>query len=149
MPEETISRDRDASWPLFSMFFLGFFGAAHSDADKEFRRRAWIAFAILFAGQLAAVFAANAVHGDSYWPRVAMAIIAMSYLVAAWWRYLSTLPELERRLQLEAVALTYVIGFGVIMTIAIGVRQPVDARYFLIIEPVRGLLLVVLSRKYR
>jgi hypothetical protein len=144
MAEETIPRNDDASWPLFSMFFLGFFGAAHSAADREFRRRSWIAFTLLFAGQTVAALAAV-----GYWPRVTIAVIAMSYLVTAWWRYLSTLPELERRLQLEAVALTYVIGFGVILTLAICVRQPVDARYFLVIEPVRGLLLVVLSRKYR
>ena len=69
-------------------------------------------------------------------------------------RYLNALDELARRIQLEALAWTYLTGLTIACALG-GVMLAYDLRpwfpspfWFILLEPIRGLWLYVVSRRY-
>jgi biotin transporter BioY len=148
------SRDSEAArWPLASMLCIGTFGSANSPAARLYHRRCWAAFAILIVGTLL-----SSVAGASYgapgteWVFAALLGGTFTYIAWALWRYVSALDELGRRVQTEAMAITYLIGMALFMALA-GVQTAtkwnISPLFFITLELIRSAVLVVVSRQYR
>lgn len=144
------SDEQGAAWPFRTMLLMGTFGSK-DPAGRRFHRQSWLALFFLVIGALVAKLVAMS------WPAVNW---LPSSVVGAWfvyvalrlWKYVSSLDELPRRLQLEAMALTYLTGFAICMFLGLfglnfGFR--INPMYFVALEPVRGAILVVLARRYR
>lgn len=142
-----------SEWPYASLFFFGFFG---SDT-KAGRLLAWRSTAALLVFVIAAMVLGGAIPQplpDIVW------VLAMPGAVGAigwaYARYLETLDELGRLIQLKACAVSYgaamVFAFALI---AVGFARPglVDAPlnylpFIALVEVVRGVALVHLARAY-
>jgi hypothetical protein len=73
--------------------------------------------------------------------------VAFAYIAWALRRYLLALDELARRLQLEAMAWTYLCGLPVALLLW-GLGITINPLLILVLEPVRGMWLYILSRRY-
>ena len=79
---------------------------------------------------------------------------AFGFIGCEFKRYIDALDELARRIQLEAVAWTYLTGFTAACALG-GVMLAYDLEgwfpnplWFTLLEPVRGLWLYVVARRY-
>lgn len=150
--------DRDAArersgWPYGSLFWMGYFGP-DSHAGKALRWR--VTFGLLLTA-----------FGPAFgrlptWPpgRAAGALLAPLGIVLVVWayaRYLASLDELRRLIQLEALALSYGtvmvlgafwLGFNVTdFAFASSTAGGMVFYSLLLAEIVRGVILVVLARR--
>jgi len=147
----------EPDWPYASLLLFGFFGSN----TPEGKRLVWQTMPAL----LVIVAAAWALLGII--PRLLPGAVLAGLIPAAvafiFWAnacYLGTLDELSRRIQVEAFAFTY----GAVMVLAAAIvavllAVPDEAARFghpaaylvllVLVEPLRGLALVVLARKYR
>jgi hypothetical protein len=69
----------------------------------------------------------------------------------SWWQYLGQLDELERRLQLEAMAWTYVVGIGAAVALGVIARYVhwnLNPGLLILLEPIRAWRLYRLTRKF-
>ena len=87
------------------------------------------------------------------WPTVQWSLTGAFFAFIAWafWKYLGELDELARRIQLEAIALTYLTGlgaFGFLTAFGYQAHWTVNPVWFIFLEPVRGLWLWRLARRY-
>ena len=152
MANQTSSPPDRAEWPFSSMLLIGTFGRSHGPAGRRYHIEAAVAVAVL----LAALLVDNAVAPAlAMRPMVFRGIVASTvfvFLGFALWRYVNSLDELSRRLQLEAMAITYICGialFVVCDTLAVGNGWTVRPVYFVAFELMRGAALAVLARNYR
>lgn len=145
--------DESAEWPYASLAFFGFFGTG-SPAGKRLARRT-TGFLLLFVvSMLGLDDGFRAVFPDLLW------LVGLpGAVVGLWWsyaRYLASLDELGRMLQLKAFA----AGYGAAMTllaIALAVawihptpRVPWELLALPIFaEGFRGLALAYVARQYR
>jgi len=152
-PEQT----ENSRWPSFPMLFFGTFGTK-TPAERRLIIRSWLAAAVCIGW----VLIAFAIHFRPK-PLIGLSIpcvlgVMASYIAWEFRRYLSAIDELARRMQLEAMAWTYLTGFvlagwlGVLTTLMYSLtRWPlvlvIPFLYFLL-EPVRAGWLYYLSRKY-
>jgi len=133
-----------AAWPYASMLIFGYFGA-DTPAGKRLARETSAALVlIVVAAVLGGVWSMGIPAG--------VAAIGWSYA-----RYLPQLDELSRSIQLRALAFSY----GAAMTLGAAVLAvalawpdaaigPAGSFVALVLaEPLRGVALVVLARKYR
>jgi hypothetical protein len=142
--------ESDVRWPIRSMLLVGTFGASQSEAGRRYHSRVWSAFAVAVGVTLLL----RAVAGDQGFRWLTGVILGplFGYIAYELWRYISALDELARRLQLEALAIVYLIGLAIVLTVAgIGNVMPfsINPLLFLALEPIRGLVLVLRSRQYR
>lgn len=107
-----------------------------------------MALLLLVLVQFSAVWVPRQYH-SWFWPATGL---AFSYISWEWWRYVSSLDELERRLQVEAAAWTYIVGMALAMTLA-GVHAVLGWRVFpgwlILLEPLRGWRLYELTRRFQ
>lgn len=135
--------DDAARWPMGSMLFIGTFGARHSAAGRRYHSRVWLALGA-YVGLLIA-FGVQGRH-ESLW-LLPLCGATVTFLAYEMWRYVSGLDELARRLQLEAMAITYLIGFVAFFALAVTPLK-LNPGYFIVLEPVRGLVLAWRARRY-
>src|SRR5689334_537215 len=84
-------------WPYATLFLLGTFGTKDS-AGRRLHRQFWIGFTALAATAVLAVIWRSL----AWLPVTALALLCPGIAYASW-RYVSSLDELTRRLQLEAM----------------------------------------------
>lgn len=150
---ESDRRTNDSAWPYASLLFFGFFG---SDTPAG-RRLAWRSTVALLVFGVAAVALGGSFAQpvpDIVWVlAIPGAVLAIGWSYA---RYLASLDELSRLIQLKACAFSYgaamVVAFGLV---ALGMADTggaaVAGRFLWLIafvEILRGLALVRLARTY-
>ncbi|HEY4365463.1 MAG TPA: hypothetical protein VGN17_31170 [Bryobacteraceae bacterium] len=156
MPEP-LPPSLEAKWPLGSILIWGTFGK-NSAEGRCFHRRCLGAFLFLGVGWLASFLIARFLLPAGSWRNfdfVAMYYllvgVAFSFIAWAFWKYLGELDELARRLQLEAVALTYLTGFcafGFLAAFGYLTGWTVNPVWFIVLEPIRAFWLRYLVRRY-
>jgi hypothetical protein len=150
-PPPSVASDR-AEWPFSSMLLIGTFGHSHTPASRRYHLEAAIAVAILLVGALIANALAPALGIRPMLFRGILASTVFVFLGAALWRYVGSLDELSRRLQLEAMAISYICAialFVVCDTVAGAGGWTVRPVYFVALELLRGASLALLARNYR
>ena len=150
-----------SQWPVRPILFWGTFGTK-SPAERRYLMRACLAM-IVAAGWILVMLNAPLNSKSILLP--ISAVLAGSVITFIAWelrRYLLQLDELARRLQLEAIAYTYLTGF--VLAAWMGVLAPFSHTlmhwpykpgflllspflYFLL-EPIRSGWLYYLSRRY-
>lgn len=148
--------EEGTEWPYASLLFFGFFGRKSPGG----KRLIWETL----AGLALFVVAAVALRGDIGSTSIeAASVLALPLAVGiigwAYSRYLKALDELSRLLQLKAFAFSYgavmALAFGMAGLIMaeppwLGAESPVMYLGLLVLaEPLRGVALAYLARKYR
>jgi hypothetical protein len=160
--EEDLANAENSRWPTSAMLLWGTFGTK-SPAERRYLIRVCIAAAVtacwLIPFALAKHFRPAPILGSTTSLGVGVLI---TYVAWEFRRYLLALDELARRMQLEAMAWTYLTGFVVAAwlgplallshTLA---HWPLNARllllssfFYFLLEPVRAGWLYYLSRRY-
>lgn len=152
MTSSTDRLDDAAEWPYATLFFFGSFGT-HTPAGRRLRRESGLSLAVVVAGiilvnaQLPVPVLIGAIG-------LALGVAGMGWSYS---RYLGSLDELGRLMQLKAFSFSY----GAVMTLAAALTGAwrvvgggtIDPLAFLVVlvlaEPLRGVALVVLARRYR
>jgi hypothetical protein len=142
-----------APWPYASLLLFGIFGT-DSPEGKRYLRRTTIA--LLLAG-----VGARTLHSPAFATRSigATAIIGGVFAISwAFVRYMSELDELSRRIQLEALAIAYgcvmMLAFIWFALVSVGSQatavSPAQAvGWLLMAEPLRGIALIHVAKRYR
>jgi hypothetical protein len=100
---------------------------------------------------VAVMFVAASFPGSTVaklWP---FAALAFAYIGWEFWRYVETLDELERRLQMEAMAWTYLAASGLaaaLGSVALILNWNVNPLVMIAVEPLRAWRLYVLARRH-
>jgi hypothetical protein len=107
---------------------------------------------------LAAAILAGDFHHNSPWRLTLSLVPGIAYSYIAWElrRYILALDELARRIQLEAIAWTYLTGLAVAalvggVALAYGWQWSslwLNPLWFVFLEPVRGCFLYYVARRY-
>jgi len=159
--QEPLAHSENSRWPTCAMLFWGTFGTK-SPAERRYVMRSIFAAAVVMVWVVLT-------FTDHFPPNpivMKITLLATGVLITyiAWelYRYLNQLDELARRMQLEAIAWTYLTVF--VAAAWLGVLAPfshflmhwpfkpslltaIPFLYFLL-EPVRAVWLYVLSRRY-
>src|SRR5215467_8265609 len=92
--------NNNAQWPAGPILFWGSFGA-HTPEGKRFHNRFKVCLVIMFAGFLTALF-----WSESPGPMLAALLPGLGFtgIALSFRRYLLTLDELARRIQVESIA---------------------------------------------
>ncbi|MGD0873304.1 MAG: hypothetical protein ABSB88_27480 [Bryobacteraceae bacterium] len=107
---------------------------------------------------LAAAILAGDFHHNSSWRVILSLVPGVAFLYITWefHTYILALDELARRIQLEAMAWTYLTGLGVAALVG-GValvygwqwnRLWLNPLWFVFLEPVRACFLYYIARRY-
>jgi hypothetical protein len=138
---------------MASMLLVGTFGR-QSPAGRRYHVRTMLALAVVLAGIFLGpiVGIGLGLPGWGWIPALAVAG-AFCYVAHALWQYTSGLDELSRRLQLEAMSLTYLIGLALFMSIAglsfvIPALAEIPAWSYLVLDVIRGGVLFVVARRF-
>ena len=139
-----------ASWPYKSLLLLGTFGS-NDAAGRQYTRQCWraVTFLVIVIVLLNLV---NIKWPQYTWLPTSLFGAIFIYIAFALWQYITRLDELARRLQLEAMALTYLVGFAAFLfagTLGLSFKWTFSPLWYVALEGVRGLVLVVLARRYR
>jgi hypothetical protein len=153
---EGSSNYEGSKWPAPAMLALGTFGG-RTPAARRYHTRCAIALIgmlvlELWAGLLLIAFP------NATWRVVLSLVPGVSFFYIAWEfrRYLLALDELARRIQLEAIAWTYLTGLAVAVLVG-GVaavyggqwnRLWLNPMWFVFLEPLRGCFLYYTARRY-
>jgi hypothetical protein len=154
------SNDNDPRWPRSPMLMWGVF-STRTPAGRRYVRQCAIALTILVLPSLFFLIHHYS-HFHYFKPQTfgrATAILLPIVFARIVWelrKYLLSLDELARRLQVEAMAWTYLTGFvlaAVLCGIWLESLGKVDLAWFcpvwfVLLEPVRASWLYVLSRRY-
>jgi hypothetical protein len=153
-----VSSDNDGSkWPASTMLGYGTFGR-RTPAGRRYHARTAIALIAMVVVCAAAAILAGDFHHNSPW-RVILSLtpgVAYSYIAWELRRYILALDELARRIQLEAIAWTYLTGLAV-AALAGGIALVygwqwsslwLNPLWFVFLEPVRGCFLYYVARRY-
>ena len=150
----------DSDWPKSAMLMWGIF-STRTPAGRRYVRQCVMALAIL---TLPSLFFLVQIpfHFHYLTPRTfgrattALLPLGFSYIAWAFRKYLQSLDELARRLQIEAMAWTYLTGF-VLMALLTAIWLESVGKinlawfcpiWFSLLEPVRAGWLYVLTRRY-
>lgn len=140
-------REQDSKWPALSMLMYGTFGS-DTPEGAIYHRQCWRMLIGLTLGEIVLLTLYNVYHLE--WLKTAsgcLPAVAFAYIAWALRRYLLALDELARRLQLEAMAWTYLCGLPVALLLW-GLGITINPLLILVLEPVRGMWLYILSRRY-
>ena len=145
---------QDSGWPACSIFLYGTFGS-QSEAGSHYHKQCIGALAVLVVGEI--LLAAVAFRAPYGLGRLAGALLpgaVFGYIVWAFRRYLLALDELARRMQLEAMAWTYLsaipvaVLLGTLAFVYDWHSWVVNPMWFIVLEPVRSFWLYFVSRRY-
>ena len=147
-----VPAEKSESWPGSTLLLYGTFGKKTPEGLR-YHRRCTAALVVLVAGL---VLGSLLPAGPA---RILPAILpgaAFAYIAWAFRRYLLELDELARGIQMEAVTWTYLTGLAGAMLLAgfasvyhWGELNKISNFYwFILLEPVRGFWLYVISRRY-
>ena len=103
-------------WPWTSMLLIGTFGP-HDDASRRYHWRCGWALGGFVVALI--VWSAVATQFDApflRWIPAMVTAVTFTYIGHELWRLVSSLDELTRRLQLEAMAIAYLVGLPVFVT---------------------------------
>ena len=143
-----IDKDEHAAkWPTRDILSLGYFGSGTPEGAR-YRNRSLSALALLVIGS--ALCAAFKQFTPLRFLMAALPGLAFGYIAWEWWRYINHLDELARRLQMEAMAWTYLIGLFAAMAlggVCAALNWPFNPVLFIVLELVRAHRLLVLSRR--
>lgn len=147
----TSEKHERVSWPGFAMVALGTFGS-DTAAARRYHRRVFGALALLVVW-LIGLPALTGVSGRGLVAAATpiMGLLFLAFITFEFWLYLKSLDELARRMQFEAMAYTYMIGMLLAVTLGIAAIYfgwRLNPLWFIFLEPVRGLCLYWLSRRY-
>lgn len=143
----TLKPEPGAHYSPGTILALGTFGNK-TPAGRRFHNRCLAALAVLVVGTLAVALLPRELRLLG-WP---VAGLCMSYINWELWRYLQNIDELERRLQLEAMAFTYVVGLSAAVTlgsVAIFFGWSINPGALIALEPIRAWRLLVLTKRYQ
>ena len=145
-----IPAERNTSWPGSSILIWGTFGTKTPEG-RRYHNRCTAALAFMVAGAILSNFLPS---GPSRFFQAVIPGAAFTFIAWEFRRYLLALDELARRIQLEAIAWTYLTGLGLSMLlggILFSYTLPVwfpGPWYYIFLEPVRAVWLYVISRRY-
>ena len=133
------------------MLLFGTFGSEVPPASQRADRLSRLAFVACLV-MIAALAFMPGIEVDVH-ARLEVALLGLLFAFLAWqrWCYGNGLDELARRLYIEAFAITYLIGltlfafFGLLHSLA---GWSVDPFVFMVLEPVRALILVWRTRQF-
>ena len=148
------AEDSGAHLPITSMLFLGTFGASHSAGSRRYHAQCWTALGLLIAAMLLSPFVDRTFDVEDWqwgWVRTLLLGGTFAFIARAFWQYISGLDEMARRIQMEATALTYLIGLALFAALAGAESRTfhVHPGIFVLLELVRGVALTMVARKYR
>ena len=141
--------EKSNAWPTRDIFWLGYFGAG-TPAGARYRNRCLSALGVLMVVQLMTGFGLFHVGVWRLVPALAPGLM-FGLIAWEWWRYINSLDELARRLQVEAMAFTYIVGVFVMMALgglATTFAWRLSPTVFIFLELVRAQRLAVLTRRY-
>jgi hypothetical protein len=150
MSYETTRSEAAPSWPYASLLFLGIFGRG-DEAGKKVSFRARISAVLFLSGVFMLQLETPA--GITLLGQMAMVGAGLTFMWSIA-RYLQSLDELSRLIQLEAFAWSY----GALLVLALfasavgggPVVASVDPVWIIVVgEVVRGPALVMVARRYR
>lgn len=137
-------------WPGASILICGTFGSKTAEG-RRYHNRCTAALALMIAGFILSAWLPPGPE------RLLQAILpgaAFTFIAWEFRRYLLSLDELARRIQLEAIAGTYLTGLavsmlfgGIMLAYNLDLWFP-NPGWFIFLELVRGVWLYVVSRKY-
>ena|ERR1051326_1919002 len=154
VPPQITQPAEESRWPAFPILFYGTFGSRTS-AGRRYHRQFGIALGVLVFGMLALTMFRADIPAEIHRPLIGLLPGAV-FIYIAWscYGYLRTLDELARRMQLEAMAWTYLTGIAAAVLLG-GLALAynwgqwfLNPVWLLILEPVRGAWLYVVSRRY-
>jgi hypothetical protein len=154
VPPPSTQPAEESRWPAFPILFYGTFGS-RTPAGRRYHRQFGIALFVLALGMLALTMFRAYIPEQILRPL--MGVLpggVFAYIAWSCYGYLRTLDELARRMQLEAMAWTYLTGIAAAallggFALAYNWGQWfLNPIWFLILEPVRGAWLYVVSRRY-
>jgi hypothetical protein len=149
----TDSPEPQMRWPWASIVVFGTFG--HLDtAGRRYQQQSAIAFSLAIVGFIAWAVLGTLVREP--WVSSLPGLIftaTWAYVSVQAWKYISSLDEMSRSLQLEAMSITYLIGVPVFLFTFFFYRttgwswQHLPLIYFAL-ELVRGIVLALRVRRY-
>lgn len=152
MKDVTEESDREVGWPYASLLLFGYFGSG-TEAGKALARQTTVALVLLLFVGVFGIHETGPLPGPApLWAVVATGAVA--FIAFAYSRYLGALDELSRVIQLKAFAVAY----GSAMTLLVGIWAlglalngepfPWTPLAVLAAEPIRGLALALVARRY-
>jgi hypothetical protein len=134
------------------MLTWGTFGAG-SPAGRRYHFRSGLALAAVVVCILGSAFV-RATSGNGILAVILAVTPGFAFAYIAWefQKYLSSLDELARRIQLESIAWTYLCGLAAAMLLGgLGLTYGwrLNAFWFIALEPVRAGWLCFVSRRYQ
>jgi hypothetical protein len=142
--------EQRTTWPGSSILIWGTFGSSTPEG-RRYHRRCCLALGVLFVGHFiaAGLPQTSGTMLSAILPGATFAFISWEFK-----RYLNALDELARRIQLEALAWTYLTGLtlacalgGVMLAYKLQPWFP-NPLSFILLEPVRAVWLYAVSRRY-
>lgn len=141
--------NESSEWPVRQILWLGYFGP-NTPEGTRFRNRSVLALALFIGGMLFSAWMREHVWIQFVWAVVPG--LTFGYIAWEWWRYISHLDELARRLQVEAAAWTYGVGLAIAMAFG-GIFSVLHWNFnpilmMIVLEPIRAWRLWVLARRF-
>jgi hypothetical protein len=136
-------------WSKSSLFLFGTFGRRTPAARRYYRRCNLALGGFVFFCFIAPILRRAVPHLD--WATVFVPGILFTYIAWQFRKYLSGLDELERRIQLESIAWTYLTGMALSMVLAgfgFLMGWNLNPAWFMALEPIRGAYLFFGARRF-
>ena len=143
------SHEDKSSWTTGSILLLGTFGPG-SPGGRSFHTACYSALGALVLGVLLLTPFAKS-YPLLRWPIAILPGVVFTFIAWRLWLYVSQLDELSRRLQLEAMAITYLIGMGASLLLgglALVFGWNINPGLYLFLDIIRAFVLVKLARRY-
>ncbi len=145
---------RDPGWPWASILLLGTFGLDSPGARRYHYRTGLALLGFLVLMPASVLLLPDTGVSAARWAPPLVAGTLFAVIAHEMWRYVSGLDEMSRMLQLQAMSVTYLVGFAVFVTAhflagASGWSWQLPALAYLGLELIRALVLAVLARKFQ
>ena len=140
-------------WPWASIVFFGTFGRLDT-ASRRYQKQSAIAFALAIVGFIAWAVLATLVREPwvSWLPGIIFTA-TWAYVSVQGWKYISSLDEMSRSLQLESMSIAYLAGMPVFLLTfffygTTGWSWQFLPLIYFALELVRGVVLALRARRY-
>ena len=143
----TLKHEPGAHYSAGTILALGTFGCK-TPAGRRYHNRCMAALAAMAIGTVAVAFLPPELRAWG-WP---VGGLGFSYISWEMWRYVTGIDELERRLQMEALAWTYLVAMAAAValgSISLFLRWNINPVLLLFLEPLRAWRLYVIAKRYQ